>query len=540
MATYVLQNSAQQIDQAVGAAYSGLIVGGTGIVRLTGAQEISGVKTFADFVYLESGANLSGLSTIEKIDLTNSVYSISPTGDNTVDLGSQSRRFKTGWFNTISGNSGIIGGDFTVLGTLNATIVPAISLNGAQGNNLTLSGTTNLNNANFSGNAIVANALTTSGNLNVSGNSIFNGTITATGNKTFSGTFSQSGASTFIGNINHNGALTSTGIWNHTGVFNQSGDTYSNGTLTHTGAAFFNNSYTGFTISGAGLGQAVTVYSPVNIIGDVEISGQSLILKNDISHSGAFSQTGAVFVTGDVRVSGNSTIVGTSTLSGNTSVINGALNLSGNASSPTLLLNKNLTTTPSGGAIEYDRALFATTELTGAGNRSLINQTFSYIAPENFYAAVPTINATIPLLGDTGIYLNTGRYHIKYDVKFSRTLAQALSLGISGNNPNITNRIGTLTSSPAVGAAAMTRTGFFGTGQVNNILVSGVAFVANGNNFYSFDATVTVTGLTKIRPIFITDAAETTTGTAFSMQVTQLATGTGVGLVGANGPWSNA
>jgi hypothetical protein len=540
MATYVLQNSAQQIDQAVGAAYSGLIVGGTGIVRLTGNQEISGVKTFADFAYFESGANLSGLSSIEKVDLTNSVYSISPTGDNTVDLGSQSKRFKTGWFNTITGNSGIFGGDLTVLGTLNATIVPAISLNGAQGNNLTLSGTTNLNNANFSGNAIVANTLTTSGNLNVSGDSIFNGTINATGNKTFSGTFSQSGASTFIGNINHNGALTSTGVWNHTGVFNQSGNIYSNGALTHTGAAFFNNSYTGFTISGAGLGQAVTVYSPVNIIGDVEISGQSLILKNDISHSGAFSQTGAVFITGDVRVSGSSTLVGTSTLSGNAFIVNGALNLSGNASSPTLLLNKNLTTTPSGGAIEYNRALLVTTELTGAANRSLINQTFSYIAPQNFYAAVPTANADVSLLGDTGIYLNTGRYHIKYDVRFGSAAARGIALGITGSVSAITNRIGSLTSVPNINGTIVNKTGFYNTNLVDNIIVTGTALVANALNFYSFETTVTISGLTKIRPIFRSATAAAFTGSAFSMEVTQLATGTGVGLVGANGPWSDA
>jgi hypothetical protein len=545
MATYVLQNSAQQIDQAVGAAYSGLIVGGTGIVRLTGAQEISGVKTFADFAYLESGANLSGLSSIEKVDLTNSVYSISPTGDNTVDLGSQSKRFKTGWFDTVTGSSGIIGGDFTVLGTLNATIVPAISLNGAQGNNLTLSGTTNLNNANFSGNAIVAGTLTTSGNLNVSGNSIFNGTVTATGNKTFSGTFSQSGASTFIGNINHNGALTSTGIWNHTGVFNQSGNLYSNGSLVHTGEAFFNNSYTGFTISGLGVGQAVTIYSPVNIIGDVDISGQSLILKNNISHSGAFTQTGAVFVTGDVRVSGNSTIVGTSTLSGNTSVTNGALNLSGNASSPTLYLNKNVTTNPSGGALEYDRAFFATTELTGAPHRALINQTYSYIAPQNFYAAVPTAHANVPLLENTGIYLNTGRYHIKYDIKFSQAgiTAKDIALGISGDH--FTNRIGTLTSSPGLNQAAVVRTGFFGQTYTKGIIASGVDInnttADTWNGFYTFEATVTITGQTKVRPIFRIGASPVAiTGRAFSMEVTQLTTGTGVGLVGASGPWSDA
>jgi hypothetical protein len=538
MATYVLQNSAQQIDQAVGAAYSGLIVGGTGIVRLTGAQEISGVKTFADFAYFESGANLSGLSSIEKVDLTNSVYSISPTGDSTVDLGSQSKRFKTGWFNTITGNSGIIGGDFTVLGTLNATIVPAISLNNAQGNNLTLSGTTNLNNANFSGNATVANVLTTSGNLNVSGNSIFNGTITATGNKTFSGTFSQSGSSTFSGNINHNGVLTSTGIWNHTGVFNQSGDVYSNGALTHTGLAFFNNSYTGFIVSGVGLGQSVTIYSPVNIIGDVEISGQSFIIKNDISHSGNFSQTGAVFITGNVAISG------ASTFNGNCSIVNASLNLSGNSSSPSLLFNKSLTTTPVVGAIEYDKAFFATNELTGSANRSLINQTFNYIAPQNFYAAIPTAHANTPLLGSTGIYLNTGRYHIKYDVKFSQegTASKSIALGITGNH--ITNRIGTLTSSVATGFASVTRTGFYANTSTVGIIASGVNIDNTSsdafNSFYTFDATVTITGATKIQPIFRIGASPVAlTGRAFCMEVTQLATGTGVGLVGANGPWSD-
>lgn len=519
MATYVLQNSAQQIDQAVGAAYSGLIVAGTGIVRLTGAQEISGVKTFADFAYFESGANLSGLSSIEKVDLTNSVYSISPTGDSTVDLGSQSKRFKTGWFNTITGNSGIIGGDFTVLGTLNATIVPAISLNNAQGNNLTLSGTTNLNNANFSGNATVANVLTTSGNFNVSGNSIFNGTITATGNKTFSGTFSQSGSSTFSGNINHNGSLTSTGIWNHTGVFNQSGDVYSNGTLRHTGLAFFNNSYTGFIVSGAGLGQSVTIYSPVNIVGDVEISGQSLSIKNNLVHSG------------------------NSTFNGNCSIVNASLNLSGNSSSPSLLFNKSLTTTPVVGAIEYDKAFFATNELTGAANRSLINQTFNYIAPQNFYEGTPTAHTNIPLLGNTGIYLNTGRYHIKYDIRFGKpgTTDRTIALGITGDH--MTNRIGTLTSN-ITGSVAVNRTGFFASTATAGIIASGANIDGNGdivfNNFYSFDATVTITGATKIRPIFRLGAAEIITGRAFCMEVTQLATGTGVGLVGANGPWSDS
>ncbi len=541
MATYVLQNSAQQIDQAVGAAYSGLIVAGTGIVRLTGAQEISGIKSFQDLSYFESGAVFSGSSSFEEVVLTDAVASLTPTGDNAVNLGSQANRFATGWFDTVTGSSGVIGGDFTVLGTLYAEIVPAVTLDGAQGNDFTLSGTTNLVTGNFSGDASVAGLTTLSGNLNVSGNALLNGTVTATGNKTFSGTFSQSGSSSFFGAINHNGALISTGAWSHTGTLYQSGNVNSIGSLSHSGEASFNNSFTGFLISGGGAGQSATIYSPLNIIGDTDISGASMIVKNALSHSGLFSQTGNVFITGDVRVSGNSTVVGASTLSGNATITNGALNLSGNASSPSVVFNKNLTTAASGGALEYDRSFFATTETTGAPNRALVNQTFSYLAPQNFYAAIPTANATTPLLGDTGIYLNTGRYHIKYDVRFGKAGTSAgITLGITGNQSNITNRVGSLVSSVAASNAAMFRTGFFGTNAVNSIFVGGVALVVNGNNFYSFDTTVTITGLTKIRPIFALNQAEAITGSAFSMQVTQLSTGTGIGLVGANGPWSDA
>jgi hypothetical protein len=540
MATYVLQNSAQQIDQAVGAAYSGLIVAGTGIVRLTGAQEISGIKSFQDLSYFESGAIFSGSSSFQSVALSEAVTALSPATDNSVDLGSQSKRFKTGWFGTITGNSGVFGGDLTVLGTLNATIVPAISLNGAQGNNLTLSGTTNLNNANFSGTAKIAGETTLSGNLNVSGDALLNGTITATGNKSFSGTFFQSGNSLFSGNINHNGSLISTGAWSHTGTLYQSGNVNSIGSLSHSGEASFNNSFTGFLISGGGAGQSATIYSPLNIIGDTDISGASMIVKNALSHSGLFSQTGNVFITGDVRVSGNSTVVGASTISGNATITNGALNLSGNASSPSVVFSKSLTTAASGGALEYDRSFFVTTETTGAPNRALVNQTFSYLAPANFYAAIPTANTATPLLGDTGIYLNTGRYHIKYDVRFGKGDAAGISLGITGNQSNITNRVGSLVSSVAANNAAMFRTGFFGTDAVNRIFLTGVAFGTTDYNFSSFDAIITITGLTKIRPIFALNAAEAITGSAFSMQVTQLSTGTGIGLVGANGPWSDA
>ena len=546
MATYVLQNSAQQIDQAVGAAYSGLIVAGTGIVRSTGAQEISGVKSFQDLSYFESGAVFSGSSSFEEVALANAVASIAPTGDNVVNLGSEANRFATGWFDTVTGSSGVIGGDLTVLGTLYADIVPAVTLDGAQGNNFTLSGTTNLVTGNFSGDVSVAGLTTLSGNLNVSGNALLNGTITATGNKTFSGAFSQSGSSSFFGAVNHVGDLISTGNWSHTGTLYQSGNITFDGTLNHTGQAYFDNSYSDFKVSG--VGGTITIYSPTTIVGDCDISGQSLVLRNNIYHSGSISQTGNVFITGNATISGNTTIIGASNFSGqtiitgNTFVKSGALNLSGNDSSPSAIFNNNITTAPSGGALEYNRSFFATTEITGAPNRALVNQTFNYLAPRNFWVTIPSNNVTYKPLNLTGIYLNTGRYNIKYDIQININDAGAIRLGITGNH--ITNRVGTLASvvdNAGTSSGQAYLTAFEGDSLTQGILIYAKPTIAADPSFYSFNGDITITGLSKISPIVLFEAANSkiATGVALSMHVTQLATGTGVGLVGASGPWSD-
>ena len=71
--SFSLDLNANQINQALNAAYTGLVSAGTGIVRLTGDQQISGIKTFNEQVYL------SGLSNLP------SVNQIVPTGNAFVD-----------------------------------------------------------------------------------------------------------------------------------------------------------------------------------------------------------------------------------------------------------------------------------------------------------------------------------------------------------------------------------------------------------------------------------------------------------------------
>ena len=46
MSFFVLDQTANVIDQTINTAYSGLVLAGTGLVRTTGDQNISGKKTF--------------------------------------------------------------------------------------------------------------------------------------------------------------------------------------------------------------------------------------------------------------------------------------------------------------------------------------------------------------------------------------------------------------------------------------------------------------------------------------------------------------
>lgn len=548
MATYILQNSAQQIDQAVSAAYPALVVGGTGLVRNTGEQTISGVKTFADQVVFSSGVSSSGPSQISN------VQSLAPSGNKTIDFGSQANQWKTGWFDAVSGANGVFQ-NVTVLGSLNASI-PAPVLNNSTGNNVTLSGVTNINSANVSGALNVAGASVFSGNLSVTGNSIFNGTINATGNKTFSGNLSQSGNSSFFGNFSHSGALASTGTWSHTGVLNQTGASFFKGAVsidstdavtTISGSNSQFNVITNFGVSGV-----------TNITGSCNISGAQHALNGNLIHTGAFNHSGATILIGETRNTGDFTVVGTSVFSGHISAPSG-IAASGNSSSPCLLLNRNLTSNASGGAIEYgnDGRFYLTNEITGSPNRLLLNPTYSYVAPQPFFVGNGTSGTINPLLGSTGIYLNTGTYHIYFNTKLTKgATARPIDLGITGSASNFTNRFGLVekrhytNSYPSIGFSL----NITGSNPVSAVFGSGVNVAesltisldggeARLLNNFVFDCVVTITGLTKVRPYFrFVDnvTAEAVTGTQFNMQITQLTTGTGFGLLSASGPWSDS
>jgi hypothetical protein len=525
MATYVLQNSAQQIDQAVTAAYSSLFLGGTGLVRTTGTQTISGVKTFADQIVFSSGAILGNPTEL------NAVRTLVPTGNASVDLGSSSNRFKTGWFSGISGSVGVFQ-NLTVLGTLNATIVPASTLDGSTGNNVTLSGVTNLNNANFSGNINSAGTNTFSGNLNVTGNSVFNGTITATGNKTFSGGFSQTGNSSFFGNFAQSGTLFSTGTWNHTGNFNQTGSS------AFLGSVSINSPNAAFNFSGDA--------SNFNIISNLGVNGV-------VNITGSCNVTGAQHV-----IAGRSTFLNGITLSG------------------------GLTTNPIGGAVEYgnDGKFYFTNQINGlpnSPNRALLNQTYSIISPtDSNDLTLANSGVFYSMLNNTGIYLTTGTYKFYYNVNFANPrigatpTAAFIRAGIFASNAVLTKRHGLVYQRFSTNQSAINYSrnimGFgYGASQ-SQILFPDQQYVygvplggtfgtanlyvntgdANGNNEllnnFVFECVVSLSANSKVFPVV--NAVYTNNWTVlireFNMQVTQLTTGNVVSAASASGPWSDA
>lgn len=512
-----LDLNANQINQALNAAYTGLVFAGTGIVRLTGSQNISGDKTFYGAVNSSGSFETTGVSRF------------SPPSNASVDLGSASLRFKTGFVSGIDALTGYI--RTLKVDNLIASVTP--NLVNATGNNLTISGQTNIQQAAISGNASIGGNATITGTLNVTGNTVLAGTVYSTGEKTFSGTLNQSGSLSIFGTESISGGLNVTGDVYCTGNALIKGNVNITGNYSQTGVFFLNTNNSNAVITGAGANHKFSVIAPMVFSGIIFHSGD-LNSTGTFLHKGNFSNSGTFSNTGDFTVFGNVTATGNFAAS---KVFATGITATGTSSTPALIVQSNLTSSPSGGAIEYNKNYFSlTTESTGSPTRSIVNQTFSYIAPQNFYAATPIANITTPLLGNIGIYLNTGRYRIKYDLRFAGS-ARSIALGITGNH--FMNRIGCLSSVPDIGSNTLSRTGFFGTGLIEGILVSGEAMIAAGNNFYSFDAALTITGLTKIRPIFRSATAAAITGYAFAMEVTQLTTGTGIGLIGANGPWSD-
>ena len=545
---FVLDQTANVIDQTINTAYSGLVLAGTGLVRTSGDQNISGKKTFHGAVdFTGSPINLTGVS------------SFIPFSNLSTDIGSASKIFKAGFFSGITGFTGY----FQNLTVGNLTTSLPVSLIGVTGSNMTLNGTTNIATGNVSGNLGVTGNLLVRGATTLSGNVSFFGAVLSTGNKTFSGILNQSGDVSIYGKTFISGDSSFTGNANITGNLFIQGNQNITGDLTHTGRHFVNSNNNSITFTGSGPNHALRISAPTYLTGAMYHAGGDLFRNGnsnstgDISNKGDISNTGNFSNVGNFSNIGNFNLLGNAIINTGSSVIfnahprfNSGVSCSGNLITPSIRINPNLVSTPSGGAIEYSRGqFFATNELTGNPTRALINQTYSYIAPDNFVLQFQTGGAGTGILGSTGIYLSTGVYDIKYNFSFRRgALQPVFSLGLTGDGvQNFNYRHGIFTQRDSDTTSNLTDdacVNISGNSINPSLAISGVGVLPNLNVLfkYKFDAVINVTGSQmKIRPFihsFTPNTSGAITGINFDMTVTTLSTGSGINQPTFNGPWS--
>ena len=545
--SFVLNQNALQIDQSLTAAYSGLVLAGTGLVRISGDQNISGKKTFHGAVdFTGSPINFTGVS------------SFVPFSNASTDIGSASRIFKTGFFSGVTGFNGYF--QNLTVANLTTSLVP--SLVGVTGSNMTLSGTTNIVNANISGNLGVTGTLLVRGASTLSGDTSFLGTVYATGNKTFSGIFNQSGNVNIYGQTLVSGNSSFTGNLNITGDIFLQGNQNITGKFIHTGQHFVNSNNNSITFTGNGPNHAVIIFAPTYLTGAMYHAGGDLFRNGNSFSTGNISNKGDISNTGDFSNIGNFNLWGNAFINTGTSInfnanpkFNSGVSLSGNLITPSLKINPNLVSSPSGGAIEYSRGqFFATNELIGTPTRALINQTYSYIAPDNFVFPFMTGGAGIGIpftfLGTTGIYLSTGVYDVKYSFTLTKGTTSTMptfSLGLTGDSvQNFNYRHGLFTQRIGSSNSAADNALFSITGNAStpSLAFSGIgaAISANTPIRYELNVVINVTGnQMKIRPFIHASsvtATGNTTGINFDMVVATLSTGSGINQPAFNGPWS--
>jgi hypothetical protein len=530
--SFVLNQNALQIDQSIGAAYSGLVLAGTGLVRTNGDQNISGKKTFHGAVdFTGSSINLTGVS------------SFVPFFNASTDVGSSSKMFKTGFFSGVTGFNGYF--QNLTVENLTTSLVP--SLVGVTGKDMTLSGVTNIATANVSGN------LGVTGNLSVTGATILSssvsllGTVYATGNKTFSGVFNQSGDVNIYGKTLVSGNSSFTGNVNVTGNLSVVGNQNITGKFTHTGEHFIDSNNTSFTFTGGGANHFFKIFAPTLLSGTVYHTG-NLFRNGNSTSIGNIWNTGDISNTGSFENIGTFNLYGSAIINTGTSInfnanpkFNSGASFSGDLTTPSLRINPNLVSNPSGGAIEYSRGqFFATNELTGTPTRALINQTYSFYTQAPFFTGSGVFPAQ-RILGNTGIYLNTGIYSFEYRIRLnSKAVTTATAFGISGNGNNFANHVSHLMSATVANQASTTVSGRTSNTASSIILLSGAVVAIDGNNHYNFKSTFCITGVTKVYPMIAFNAAPTAkiTGSAFDITINHLSTGTGNPTF--NGPWSDS
>jgi hypothetical protein len=94
MASRILLNTAEEIDATLYTGYITLVIRGTGLVRDTGVQNISGQKFFYDTITFYSGLNVSG-DFVPSGDVAGNLI---PKIDNLYDLGSVSKEWRNAYF----------------------------------------------------------------------------------------------------------------------------------------------------------------------------------------------------------------------------------------------------------------------------------------------------------------------------------------------------------------------------------------------------------------------------------------------------------
>lgn len=193
MASRILYNSGEEIDMAISGAYQNIILRGSGFIRDTGVQIISGQKFFYDNVTFYSGVGVSG----DFIPSGDVVGNLNPKTSNIYDLGSTSKQWRNLFIGNdlrVSGNSYLtgnlsIGGNTVLNGDFSPTNIAVnfipkssnaydLGSNSQQFRNLWIDGTGRIDNLHIDENAFV------SGNLNVSGNTIVTGNLAVTGTTT--------------------------------------------------------------------------------------------------------------------------------------------------------------------------------------------------------------------------------------------------------------------------------------------------------------------------------------------------------------------
>lgn len=205
MASRILFNNGEEIDLALSGAYPNIITRGSGFVRDTGVQNISGVKYFYDRITFYSGINVTGDFSI----LGSVVGDFYPKTNNAYDLGTSALEWKnlyldgTGRIDSLFvdenaviatglsvGGNAVITGNLTVVGDFIPTNVAAnylpktdnlydLGSTTQEFKNLYIDGTGKIDSLEIDENAVIATGLSIGGNVVVTGNSSVIGYSTA-------------------------------------------------------------------------------------------------------------------------------------------------------------------------------------------------------------------------------------------------------------------------------------------------------------------------------------------------------------------------